>query len=110
MRCVRSSTCIFARFLSDSECEQVLAALDISDNKFQEVPPGLAEASDLKLLFIANNQVTDLPPFLLDLPQLNRFSISGNPIDKTSRTNDEVHGKLQDLCTKRGGKFVGLAP
>ena len=89
--------------------DQVLAALDISDNKFTEVPPGLAEAADLKLFFVANNQITNLPPFLTDLPQLNRLNISGNPIDKTSAANEDLHAKLQDLCTKRGGKFHGLA-
>ena len=88
---------------------QVLASLDINDNQFTEVPPGLAEALDLKLLFIANNQVTSIPPFLAELPQLNRLNISGNPIDKTSAGNEELHAKLQDLCTERGGKFHGLA-
>jgi Leucine-rich repeat (LRR) protein len=87
----------------------VLASLDISDNKFSEVPPGLCDAQDLKLLFIANNQITNLPPFLMDLPQLNRLNLAGNPIDKSSGVNEELHAKLQDLCTKRGGKFQGIA-
>jgi hypothetical protein len=89
--------------------QQVLSALDISDNKFSEVPPGLSEALDLKLLFISNNQITTLPPFLLDLPQLNRLNITGNPIDKESPDNENLHSKLQFLCTSRGGKFQGLA-
>jgi Leucine-rich repeat (LRR) protein len=87
---------------------QVLAALDISDNRFAEVPPGLCEASDLKLLFLNNNQITNLPPFLVDLPQLNRLNVSGNPIDKTCAANEELHGRLQDLCKSRGGKFQGI--
>jgi hypothetical protein len=45
----------------------------------------------------------------MDLPQLNRLNLAGNPIDKTSGVNEELHAKLQDLCTKRGGKFQGIA-
>jgi Leucine-rich repeat (LRR) protein len=86
----------------------VLASLDIGDNRFTEVPPGLSEALDLKLLFIQNNQVTTIPPFLADLPQLNRLNIAGNPIDKTVPANEELHVKLQELCKLRAGKFQGL--
>ena len=91
-----------------TQCGQVLSALDISDNRFTEVPPGLSDAGDLKLLFFANNQVTNLPPFLAELPQLNRVNLAGNPIDKTSASNEEFHGKLQEQCKSRGGKFQGI--
>jgi internalin A len=87
---------------------QVLAQLDIGDNRFTEVPPGLSEALDLKLLFIQNNQISSLPPFLADLPQLNRLNIGGNPIDKSVPGIGELHEKLQELCKLRAGKFQGL--
>ncbi len=91
-----------------TQCGQVLSALDISDNRFTEVPPGLSDAGDLKLLFFSNNQVANLPPFLTELPQLNRVNVGGNPIDKTSASNQEIHGKLEGLCKSRGGKFQGI--
>lgn len=61
---------------------QNLKTLDLSDNKFTNVPAEIGQLKSLEVLDLSNNQLTGLPHELGNLSNLKRLNLSGNEYSK----------------------------
>jgi small GTP-binding protein len=55
-----------------------LQSLNLNNNELTELPPAIAQLSNLQTLNLNNNELTELPPAIAQLTSLQRLSISGN--------------------------------
>ncbi|MCP4441011.1 MAG: leucine-rich repeat domain-containing protein [Aureispira sp.] len=60
-----------------------LQELYLNNNNLVELPKSIGRLENLKTLFLGANQLQTLPKELLELKSLAKFSVYGNPLDKS---------------------------
>lgn len=80
-----------------------LKAINLSDNRIEELPYRIGELKCLKELILRNNKLQSLPYSLALLPSLKVIEVSGNPIkvppiEIVKKGRKEILGYLKDLA------------
>jgi Leucine-rich repeat (LRR) protein len=70
-----------------------LEALDLSNNKLEELPGEIGMMRGLQSLNVMNNQLTDVPVELGTLTKLTQFDYAGNPFSA------QIQNKIMTLMT-----------
>lgn len=71
-----------------------LHTLDISTNKFKNIPAVIGKLSQLKVLRANGNELTSIPDFIAQMPQLNRLIVLENPIKEIPRNLNNIVWEL----------------
>ena len=67
--------------LPDSICElQMMSKLNLSHNRFKEIPEGVYGMKDLRVLQLNNNKIDCIDDKISELNMLNTFDLANNNI------------------------------
>ena len=87
-----------------------ISVLDISHNRFKDVPDVVRLLSSLSRLDIRNNKISILPQFLINLPELSELLCSGNPIKNVPRELLVTSEDIQQVQMATVGLLTYLKP
>lgn len=62
-----------------------ITRLTLSHNKIRELPPGLANLTNLEILNLSNNHLKELPVSISSMPKLRILNVSINRLDTLPR-------------------------